>query len=88
MTSIRRAAQFAPFVTLVRVTNLANGRSVQVPIQDRGPAPGPHANGVIIDVSLAAARALRFVHAGRAPVRLEVLRWGVMIRTTCNAPAR
>ena len=65
-----------PFGTLVRVTNLANGRSVQVRIQDRGPAPGPRANGVIIDVSLAAARALRFVQAGRAPVRLEVLRWG------------
>ena len=65
-----------PFGTLVRVTNLANGRSVQVRIQDRGPAPGPRAEGVIIDLSLAAAQALRFVHEGRTRVRLDVLRWG------------
>jgi rare lipoprotein A len=65
-----------PFGTLVRVTNLANGRSVQVRIQDRGPAPGPRAEGVIIDLSFAAAQALGFVHEGRTRVRLEVLRWG------------
>ncbi len=65
-----------PFGTLVRVTNLANGRSVQVRIQDRGPAPGPRADGVIIDVSWGAARALGFIQEGRTRVRLEVLRWG------------
>lgn len=65
-----------PFGTLIRVTNLANGRTVNVRIQDRGPAPGPRAAGVIIDLSLAAARALDFVQEGRARVRLEVLRWG------------
>jgi rare lipoprotein A len=65
-----------PFGTLIRVTNLANGRSVQVRIQDRGPAPGPRAAGVIIDLSYAAAQALDFVQKGRTRVRLEVLRWG------------
>jgi rare lipoprotein A len=65
-----------PFGTLIRVTNLANGRSVQVRIQDRGPAAGPRAAGVIIDLSFAAARALDFVQSGRTRVRLEVLRWG------------
>jgi rare lipoprotein A len=65
-----------PFGTLVRVTNLANGRSVNVRIQDRGPAAGPRADGVIIDVSFAAAQTLGFVQQGRARVRVAVIRWG------------
>ena len=65
-----------PFGTQVRVTNLANGRVVQVRIVDRGPAAGPRAAGVIIDVSRRAAESLRFVSDGRTRVRLEVLRWG------------
>ena len=65
-----------PLGSLVRVTNLANGRSLELQILDRGPAAGPRAAGVIIDVSQGAARALGFVRAGRARVRIEVLRWG------------
>jgi len=65
-----------PFGTLVRVTNLANGRSVKVRILDRGPARGPRADGVIIDLSFAAAQALGFIREGRTRVRLVVLRWG------------
>jgi rare lipoprotein A len=65
-----------PFGTIVRVTNLANGRSVRVRILDRGPAGGPQADGVLIDLSYGAARALGFLRAGRTRVRLEVLRWG------------
>jgi rare lipoprotein A len=65
-----------PFGTVVRVTNLLNGRSVELRILDRGPAAGPRADGVIIDVSQGAARSLGFVTAGRARVRIEVLRWG------------
>lgn len=65
-----------PFGTIVRVTNLDNGRSVDVRVLDRGPASGPQARGVIIDVSYGAARALGFVREGLARVRLEVLRWG------------
>ena len=65
-----------PLGTLVRVTNLANGRSLELPILDRGPATGPRADGVIIDVSQGAAHALGFVRAGRARVRIEVLTWG------------
>ena len=63
-----------PFGTVVRVTNLKNGRSADVRIVDRGPAQGPRAEGVIIDVSRAAARALDFIREGRVPVRLVVLR--------------
>jgi rare lipoprotein A len=65
-----------PFGTIVRVTNLHNGRSVRVRIVDRGPAAGPQAAGVIIDLSRRAADALGFIQAGRTRVRLDVLRWG------------
>jgi rare lipoprotein A len=64
-----------PFGTLVKVTNLANGRSVQVRVQDRGPARQPRAEGVIIDLSQSAAERLGFLRQGRTRVRLEVLEW-------------
>ena len=65
-----------PFGTLVRITNLANRRQVRVRILDRGPAAGPRADGVIVDLSHAAADALGFLRDGRTRVRLEVLEWG------------
>jgi rare lipoprotein A len=65
-----------PFGTAVRVTNLKNGRSVHVRIVDRGPTRGPRGDGVIIDLSRAAAGALGFIGDGRTRVRVEVLRWG------------
>jgi peptidoglycan lytic transglycosylase len=58
-----------PLGTLVRVTNLQNGRSVEVRVNDRGPTVG----GRIIDLSYAAARALDAVAAGIIPVRVRVL---------------
>lgn len=65
-----------PFGTLVRVTNLANGRSTSVRILDRGPAPRLRADGIVIDLSRRAAEVLGFIQQGRARVRLEVLAWG------------
>lgn len=65
-----------PFGTVVRVTNLANDRRVVVRVIDRGPAQGPRAEGVVIDLSQGAASSLGFLRKGRARVRLEVLRWG------------
>ena len=65
-----------PFGTVVRVTNLTNNRVVEVRILDRGPAKGPQAAGVVIDLSYGAAQALGFVQDGRTRVRLEVLQWG------------
>jgi rare lipoprotein A len=75
-TALVAAHPTYPFGTIVRVTNVSNGRSVQVRIVDRGPAAAPAAAGIIIDVSPAAARALDFVEDGHAPVHLEVIRWG------------
>jgi rare lipoprotein A len=65
-----------PFGTVVRVTNLANNRRVELRVVDRGPAKGPRAQGVVIDVSSGAAENLGFIRQGRTRVRLEVLRWG------------
>jgi rare lipoprotein A len=65
-----------PFGTLVRVTNVENQHSVNVNIIDRGPAAGPRKEGVIIDLSRAAAAKLGLFEDGRVPVILEVLEWG------------
>jgi len=59
-----------PFGTLVHVTNLSNGRTVTVEITDRG----PHIKTRIIDISLAAARALRMQKKGITRVRVEAFR--------------
>jgi rare lipoprotein A len=58
-----------PFGTRVRVTNLANGKSVVVVVKDRGPT----IRNRMIDVSGRAARELGFVREGVARVRMEVL---------------
>ena len=65
-----------PFGTVVRVTNLNNGRSVNVVIVDRGPYGKNRRKGVIIDVSPSAAAKLGMLKRGKAKVRLEVLAWG------------
>jgi|SRR5271155_644775 len=57
-----------PLGSFVRVTNLRNGRSVVVRINDRG----PFVDGRIIDVSYNAARALGFKERGLQTVRLDL----------------
>jgi rare lipoprotein A len=58
-----------PFGSLVRVTNQANGRSVVVRINDRG----PFTRGRLIDVSRAAAEELGLIARGHAEVSLELI---------------
>ncbi len=58
-----------PLESLVRVTNLRNGRTTDVRINDRG----PFVEGRVLDLSLAAARELEMVAAGVVPVRIELL---------------
>ncbi len=67
MTAAHRAL---PFGTKVKVTNLENGKSVVVRINDRG----PWVNGRIIDLSEAAARKIDMISAGVVKVRVEVLK--------------
>jgi rare lipoprotein A len=58
-----------PFGTRVRVTNLANQRSVVVRINDRG----PHTRGRLIDLSRAAAEKIGMIRSGTARVRVQGL---------------
>ena len=60
-----------PLPSWVRVTNLANGRSVVLRVNDRGPFADPDRR--IIDVSYAAALELGMVQAGTAPVRVQAV---------------
>ena len=69
MTAMTSAHTTLPFGTKVRVTNLGNGRSVVLRVNDRG----PFRRDRIIDVSRHAAEHLQFVQAGTARVRVEVL---------------
>lgn len=68
--ALTAAHRSLPFGTQVRVTNLNNGISVIVRINDRG----PFIRGRIIDLSAAAARTLGMMGSGVAPVTIEVIR--------------
>ncbi len=69
MHAMTAAHPSLPFGTKVRVTNLENGRSVVLRINDRG----PFAKRRIIDVSRHAAEHLGFLGAGVARVRVQVI---------------
>jgi rare lipoprotein A len=56
-----------PFGTQVKVTNLSNGKTVTVRINDRG----PHTKGRILDLSKKAAQNLDMMRSGTAKVKLE-----------------
>jgi rare lipoprotein A len=69
MNDLTAAHKTLPLGTQVAVTNLKNGQSVVVRINDRG----PFAKNRLIDLSYAAARAIGLIGPGTAPVRIEVL---------------
>lgn len=69
MNALTAAHRTLPLGTRVLVTNLANGRAVQVRINDRGPVPPDR----IIDLSYAAARAVGAAGAGVFPVKIAVI---------------
>jgi rare lipoprotein A len=69
MYKLTAAHRTLPFETMVRVTNLANGKSTTVRVTDRG----PFVDNRIIDLSLAAAREIESVGPGVVHVRIEVL---------------
>lgn len=62
-----------PLGSVVRVTNLDNGRQVELRVIDRGPYGKNRRKGTIIDVSKGAARRLDFLDEGVVRVRVEVL---------------
>ncbi len=69
MYKLTAAHRTLPFETMVRVTNLNNGKTTVVRITDRG----PFVDNRIIDLSLAAAREVDSVGPGVVPARVEVL---------------
>ncbi len=71
MYALTGAHRTLPIPTYVRVTNLSNGRSILLRINDRGPFRDP--DNRIIDVSYAAAIELGLVRDGTAPVRVQAV---------------
>jgi rare lipoprotein A len=69
MNRLTAAHRTLPFGTRVRVTNLSNGKSVTVRINDRG----PFVQGRIIDLSRAAAARIDMVRAGVVKVKIDIL---------------
>ncbi len=72
MYKVSAAHKSYPLGTKVRVTNLENGKSLKLIINDRG----PFVSGRIIDLSYKAAKKLGFVNQGTVKVRIDVLRLG------------
>jgi rare lipoprotein A len=69
MYSMTAAHRILPFQTRVKVTNLENGKTVQVRINDRG----PFVKNRLIDLSYSAARELGMIGQGTAPVKVEAV---------------
>jgi len=71
MYAFTAAHKTLPLGTTVKVTNLDNGMTTQVRINDRG----PYVEGRVIDLSRTAARALNMREKGTTRVKLEVVSW-------------
>ena len=69
-TQLTAAHRKLPCGTKLRVTNLRNGKTVRVTVNDHGPSSGDR----IVDLSYAAARALGFIPQGTTLVKVEVIR--------------
>lgn len=66
---VTAAHKTLPLPSIVRVTNLENGRSIELRVNDRGPYVGNR----IIDLSRRAAQLLGYEQAGTAKVRVQIL---------------
>lgn len=72
MWAMTCAHKMLPFNTVLKVTNLANGKSVEVRVNDRGPFVGTRE----IDLSKGAASKLGMIGSGTAKVKLEIVKLG------------
>jgi len=68
-SKLTAAHKTLPFGTKVRVTNLANNKTVEVVVNDRG----PYVDGRVIDLSRSAAEQLGYINQGLADVKVEVI---------------
>jgi rare lipoprotein A len=69
MDRLTAAHRTLPFNTWIEVTNLTNGKIVDVRVTDRG----PFIKGRIVDLSLAAAREIDMIREGIVRVRIKVI---------------
>ena len=69
LNALTAAHRTLPMPSVVRVTNLENGRAIELRVNDRG----PYARGRIIDVSRRAAQLLGFEGQGTAKVRVKIM---------------
>ena len=69
MNALTAAHKTLPLPSIVRVTNLDNGRSIKIKVNDRG----PFVKGRIIDMSRRGAQLLGFDNKGTARVRVEIV---------------
>jgi len=72
MYGVTAAHKELPLNTVARVTNIDNGKSIILRINDRG----PFVKGRILDCSMGAAKKLDFHHAGTANVKIEIIELG------------
>ena len=70
MFGLSAAHRLLPLGSQIKVTNLKNGRSVTVPVNDRG----PFVRGRILDLSYGAADRIKMVQAGTVPVEIKVVK--------------
>ncbi len=61
-----------PFGTIIKVTNLKNGKNTEIRVNDRMPKHPER----LIDLSLGTAKSLDMVKDGVVEVKLEILKWG------------
>lgn len=72
MNGMTCAHKSLPFDTILKVTNLENGKSVKVRVNDRG----PFVVGREIDLSTAAAEKLDMISSGTTKVKIEIVKMG------------
>lgn len=72
MNDLTCANKYLPFDTVLKVTNLANKKSVQVRVNDRG----PFVSGRELDLSKAAAVKIDMIASGTTHVRIEIVKMG------------
>jgi len=70
MYKLTAAHKKLAFGTIVKVTNLNNGKSVIVKINDRG----PFVKGRVIDLSKKAAQQIDMINSGHVPVKIEIVK--------------
>tara|TARA_B100000579_G_scaffold320160_1_gene269764 strand:+ start:1524 stop:2048 length:525 start_codon:yes stop_codon:yes gene_type:complete len=72
MYGLTAAHKTLPLNTVARVTNLANGKSLILRVNDRG----PYIQGRMLDCSYGAAKKLDFIKQGTTKVQIDIIEWG------------